>query len=61
MENTKRWELFLAYDNLLSDLEKSKTDDIMARFFIDIEKQLKDFEEAYPEIVSDYSYFKNGP
>ena len=49
MENTKNWELLLVvYENLLSALEKSKTDSIMARFFIDIEKQIDEFEKENP-------------
>ena len=61
MENTKNWELFLVYENLLANLEKSKkTDSIMARFFIPIKEQIEEFEEAYPEIVSEY-YFRHRP
>ena len=61
MENTKNWELFLVYENILANLEKSKnTDSIMAKFFIDIEKQIEDFEEAYPKIVAEY-HFKHRP
>ena len=54
MENTKNWELSLVYENLLSALEKSNPDSIMAEFFIPVEKQLEDFENEYPEIVSEY-------
>ena len=60
MENTQNWELSLVYENLLSALEKSKTGSVMARFFIDVKEQLKNFEEAYPEIVSEYN-FKHRP
>ena len=54
MENTKNWELSLVYENLLSALEKSNPDSIMARFFISVEEQIENFEEGYPEIVSEY-------
>ena len=54
MENTKNWELSLVYENLLSALEKSNPDSIMARFFIGVEEQIENFKEAYPEIVSEY-------
>ena len=54
MENTKNWELFIVYENLLSALEKSNPDSIMARFFISVEEQIENFKEAYPEIVSEY-------
>ena len=60
MENTQNWELFLVYENLLSALEKSKTDSIMSRFFIGVEEQIENFKEGYPEIVSEY-YLKHRP
>ena len=58
MKHTKEQELlFLVYANLLeANLKGSRSDSIMARFFISVEKQLKDFEEAYPEIVSEYHF-----
>ena len=56
----KQEMLFMVYENLLASLEEKRTDSIMARFFIPIEKQLKDFEEEYPEIVSEY-YLKHRP
>ena len=59
--NTKEWELLLVvYANLLeANLKGNKTDSVMARFFISTEEQLKNFEEEYPEVVSDY--FKHRP
>ena len=67
MKHTKEQELlFLVYANLLeanlleANLKGSRSDSIMARFFISVEKQLKDFEEAYPEVVSEY-YLKHRP
>ena len=60
MENTKNWELSLVYENLLSALEKSNPDSIMARFFISVEEQIENFKEGYPEIVSEY-YLKHRP
>ena len=53
-------EFFLVYENLLAALEECKPDSVMARFFIDVKEQLKNFEEAYPEIVSEYN-FKHRP
>ena len=54
-------EFFLVYENLLkAKLKGNKTDSVMTRFFISIDEQLKNFEEAYPEIVSEY-YFKHRP
>ena len=62
MKHTEEQELlFLVYANLLeANLKGSRSDSIMARFFISVEKQLKDFEEAYPEVVSEY-YLKHRP
>ena len=67
MKSTKEQELlFVVYANLLeanlleANLKGNKTDSVMARFFISIKEQLKNFEEAYPEIVSEY-YFKHRP
>ena len=60
--NTKERELLLvAYANLLeANLKGNKTGSVMARFFISTEEQLKNFEEEYPEVVSEY-YFKHRP
>ena len=62
MKSTKEQELlFVVYENLLeANLKGDKTDSVMTRFFISTEEQLKNFEEAYPEIVSEY-YFKHRP
>ena len=52
--------LLVVYANLLeANLKGNKTDSVMARFFISTEEQLKNFEEEYPEVVSDY--FKHRP
>ena len=59
MEQIQNWELFAVYENLLA-AKDCKPDSVMARFFIDVEQQLKNFEEAYPEIVSEYN-FKHRP
>ena len=56
--NTKEQELLLVvYANLLeANLKGNKTDSVMTRFFVSIDEQLKNFEEAYPEIVLEYYY-----
>ena len=54
-------EFFLVYENLLeAKLKGNKTDSVMARFFISVEEQLKNFEEEYPEVVTEY-YLKHRP
>ena len=58
MEQTKEQELFLVYETLLSVLEDCKASKNLARFSTDVEKQVKDFEKDYPEVVSEY-YFSN--
>ena len=60
-KNNKEQELLLVvYENLLEALEKSKTDSnsIRAKFFIDIESQIRDFEEKHPEFIFKYYYEK---
>ena len=57
----KQEMLFMVYENLLeANLKGNKTGSVMARFFISTEEQLKNFEEEYPEVVSEY-YFKHRP
>ena len=58
--NKKQKKLFIIYKTLLSILEKCKGSQSLAKFSIDVEKQLKEFEEEYPEVVSEY-YFKHRP
>ena len=60
VKSTKEQELLLVvYANLLeANLKGNKTDSVMTRFFVSIDEQLKNFEEAYPEIVSEYYYKK---
>ena len=62
IKNNKEQEmLFVVYENLLAaNLEGNKADSVMTRFFISVEEQLKNFEEEYPEVVSEY-YFKHRP
>ena len=60
MEQTKEDEFLLAYETLLATLEECKASPVLDKFSIDVEKQLKDFEEEYPEVVSEY-YFKHRP
>ena len=60
MEQRLEQEFFLVYETLLEVLEECKTNTVLAKFSIDVEKQVKDFEEDYPEVVSEY-YFKHRP
>ena len=60
MDKRIEQEFFLVYETLLEALEECKTNSVLAKFSIDVEKQVKDFEEAYPEIVSEY-YLKHRP
>ena len=53
-------ELFAIYKTLLSVLDECKNNKHLAKFSIDVEKQVKDFEEDYPEVVSEY-YFSHRP
>ena len=58
MENAINQEeqFFLIYKTLLSVLEECKGSQYLAKFSIDIEKQVREFEEEYPEIVSEYHF-----
>ena len=58
--NKEQEELFLVYETLLATLEECKASQVLGKFSIDVEKQLKEFEEEYPEVVSEY-YFKHRP
>ena len=60
MEQRLEQEFFLVYETLLATLEECKASPVLASYSIDVEKQVKDFEEEYPEIVSEY-YFKHRP
>ena len=60
MDKRLEQEFFLAYETLLATLEECKASKLLAKFSIDVEKQLKEFEEEYPEVVSEY-YLKHRP
>ena len=60
MDKRLEQEFFLVYETLLEALEECKTNSVLAKFSIDVEKQVKDFEEEYPEVVSEY-YLKHRP
>ena len=60
MEQTKEEELFLAYETLIATLEECKANPVLANYSTDVEKQVKDFEKDYPEIVAEY-YFSHRP
>ena len=60
MDKRLEQEFFMVYETLLGVLEECKTNSVLAKFSIDVEKQLKEFEEEYPEVVSEY-YFKHRP
>ena len=60
MDKIIEQELFLVYETLLEVLEECKTNAVLAKFSTDVEKQVKDFEKDYPEIVAEY-YFSHRP
>ena len=60
MDKRLEQEFFLVYETLLSALEECKDSPNLAKFSTDIKKQLKYFEEEYPEVVSEY-YLKHRP
>ena len=60
MDKRLEQKFFMVYETLLGVLEECKTNSVLAKFSIDVEKQLKEFEEEYPEVVSEY-YFNHRP
>ena len=60
--NNNKELLLVVYENLLEALEKSKTktdsNSIRAKFFIDIESQIRNFEKEHPEFIFEYYYEK---
>ena len=60
MEQTKEQELFLVYETLIATLEECKANPVLANYSTDVEKQVKDFEKDYPEIVTEY-YLSHRP
>ena len=49
-------ELFAIYKTLLELLDECKNNQHLAKFSDELEKLVNDFEEWYPEIVSEYCY-----
>ena len=64
MDKRIEQEFFLVYETLLSILEECleecKDSPVLDKFSIDAEKQIKEFKEKYPEVVSEY-YLKHRP
>ena len=60
MEQTKEQEFLLVYETLIATLEECKANPVLANYSTDVEKQVKDFEKDYPEIVAEY-YFSHRP
>ena len=58
--NKEQEELFLVYETLIATLEECKANPVLANYSTDVEKQVKDFEKDYPEIVAEY-YFSHRP
>ena len=58
--NKEQEELFLVYETLIATLKECKGIQYLAKLSIDVEKQVKDFEKDYPEIVAEY-YFSHRP
>ena len=49
-------ELFKIYKTLLELLDECKNNQYLAKFSDELEKLVSDFEEWYPEIVSEYHF-----
>ena len=55
MEQTTK-ELFWIYKTLLELLDECKNNKDLTKFSDELEKLVNDFEEWYPEIVSEYHF-----
>ena len=49
-------ELFAIYKTLLELLDECKNDQHLTKFSNELEKLISDFEEWYPQIVSEYHF-----
>ena len=55
MEQTTS-ELFAIYKTLLELLDECKNNQHLTKFSNELEKKLRDFEEFYPLVVSEYRF-----
>lgn len=53
-------EMFTVYSTLLEAYEHVSTDTHLESFIEDATRQLREFEESYPEIVSEYKFMVSG-
>ena len=56
MEERTTVELFKIYKTLLELLDECKNNQYLTKFSDELEKLTSDFEELYPEIVSEYHF-----
>lgn len=52
-------ELFAIYKTILELLDECKNNQHLTKFSDELEKLVNDFEEWYPEIVSEYHFVNN--
>ncbi len=52
-------ELFEIYKTLLELLDECRNNQHLTKFSNELEKLINDFEEFYPEIVSEYHFINN--
>ena len=58
LELAQEQEMFLEYELLLDNLREIESDENLSEFISSAQRDLEQFQENYPEIVSEYS-FKN--
>ena len=58
LELAQEQEMFLEYELLLDNLREIEADENLSDFIASAQRDLEQFQENYPEIVSEYS-FKN--
>ena len=55
---TKEQEYMTVYEHLLAMVKEIELDPSLAQFSKSVYRDVADFEENYPEIVSEYSFTK---
>ena len=55
---TAEQEYYLVYEHLLSNLREIEADESLSAYIASAQRDLEQFQENYPEIVSEYSFRK---
>lgn len=53
---TEEQEYYLVYEHLLDNLREIEADETLSRFLNSAQRDVEEFQENYPEIVSEYGF-----